>query len=376
MKLFKIIFSIVCLVVFIAVLAIGSLIIFVDPNKLKPVIIDAVMKKSGYQLAIEGRLSWSFYPRIAVKIDHMMLSAPNQPAPFIDAKDVRMGADFSQLIQATEKLQGNLTISTLKLTNVHAENVSTELHWENNVLTLQPIKASLYGGTLEGTATGKNLSAVPRWDWDLQANGIQVKQLLDDVNGGNSKIKIMGVGQVKMQAQTQGSTREQVLNALAGTIGFSLNNGVLDGINLNYLFQSADALINRRPVEPPTNINQTSFESLRGTVALKNGVAETNDVLLTSSAFTAKAQGSVGLLSQNIDFQLRLKPQQTASTQWEIPVLITGNLSRPDVRLDTMEIQKFLAGQEIEKLKAKAVEQIQQHVPGKAGEFLQNLLGK
>jgi hypothetical protein len=40
------------------------------------------------------------------------------------------------------------------------------------------------------------------------------------------------------------------------------------------------------------------------------------------------------------------------------------------------DIQKMLAKQEIEKLKAKAVEQIKEHIPGKAGDFLQNLLGK
>jgi|GEM_PF-1940318 AsmA protein len=375
MKTLKIIFYILCLIILIAVLAFGSLAIFVDPNKLKPMLVEEVRKQTGYKLVIDGKLSWSFYPRVAVKIDRMTLTPPNQTVPFIDAQDVRIGADVAQLIHSNEKLQGNVSISNVKLTNIHAENVSADLHWQNNALIIEPIKASFYGGTLVGTATGSNFSAVQHWKWNIQANGIQIKPLLDDANDGNSKIKIAGVGQMNMQAESSGKTREQVLNSLNGTLTFSIRDGVVEGIDLNYLFQSADALINKQPMPSPTNINETVFQSLQGTAAIKNGVAETNDMLLTSSAFTTKAQGSVELLSQSINLRLQLNPQQKAKTQWEIPVLITGRLNHPDIRLDTEEIQKFLAAQEIEKLKAKAVEQIQKRIPGKAGEFLQNLLG-
>lgn len=376
MKALKILFYIVCLVVLVAVLAVGSLVLLVDPNKLKPVIVDSVKKQTGYQLKIDGNLSWAFYPRVAVKINRMTLTAPNQAQPFIDAQDVRMATDLSQLIYSKEQLQGNIYIANVKLNNIHAENVSAELHWQNNVLMMQPIKASLYSGTLDGTASGSNLSTLQQhWKWDIQVNGVQVKPLLDDVNNGNSKIKIAGVGQIKMQAETMGTNREQVLNALNGTLAFSLTDGVVEGVDLNYLFQSADALINKQPVQPPATLNQTEFKSLQGTATIKNGVAETNDILLTSSAFLTKAQGSVGLLSQDVNFRLQLSPQQKARTQWEIPVLITGNLQHPDIRLDTTEIQKFITRQEIDELKTKAVEQIKKRVHGKAGEFLQNLLG-
>ena len=41
-----------------------------------------------------------------------------------------------------------------------------------------------------------------------------------------------------------------------------------------------------------------------------------------------------------------------------------------------MGIQKIIAGMQIDNLKQKAAVQIQKHIPGKTGEFLQNLLGK
>ena len=69
MKWLKISFSILVLLVLISVLAIGSFLFFMDPNKLKPVIIEETKKRTGYQLAIDGVLSWSFYPNLAIKID-------------------------------------------------------------------------------------------------------------------------------------------------------------------------------------------------------------------------------------------------------------------------------------------------------------------
>jgi hypothetical protein len=57
-------------------------------------------------------------------------------------------------------------------------------------------------------------------------------------------------------------------------------------------------------------------------------------------------------------------------------VVINGDLDHPDVHLDAMEIQKILAGIEINHLREKAKEQIQKHISGKTSELLQNLLGK
>ena len=83
-----------------------------------------------------------------------------------------------QLLRGNQKLEGNLYIADAKLMNVHATKAQVGIRWENKVVTLQPITASLYDGTLQGMAHGKNLSAVPRWDWDMQFNQIQLKPLL------------------------------------------------------------------------------------------------------------------------------------------------------------------------------------------------------
>lgn len=376
MRFFKILFSILVLFSLICVLAVGCLIYFFDPNPMKPFIIDEVKKVTGYTLQIEGKLSWTFYPHLGIKAEHMFLIAPHQSVPFVDAYDIRMATDVVTLLRSREQLLGNIYISSVKIMGVKANNIRTDVHWQNNILTLNSIKAWLYEGQLEGVVIGKDLSLLPKWQCDLQIKDIQVKPLLLDANGTDSKIKINGIGDFKIKIETQGKTREQILHGLNGTSTFSLNKGSVEGIDINYFIKTAEALLNKESVGLRENSKQTEFDSLIGSALIKNGVAYTNDTLLTAPAFSIHTEGSVILISSALDLQLEVKPVlKNSKNPLLIPILITGDLRHPDVRLNMMQIQKLLAGMQIEKIKEEAVKQIKKHMHGKTGELLQRLLG-
>lgn len=376
MKWLKKLFAILFLLIIVGVLAVVSLAIFIDPNQLRPVIIEEVKKRTGYQLQIDGQLTWSFYPRLGVKIEHMSLLAPPETAPFIDLRDVKIATELVQLLRGKGKLQGGIHIADGRLMNLHLQNADVKVGWQDNVLTIRSLRADLYEGTIIATAHGRELSATPRWDWDAQLDGVQVKPLLQDVNGADSKIRISGTGRIQLKGGTQGISREQILSNLNGSCDLNIENGSVEGMDLNYYVLAADSLINKQPMPPPPTLNQTSFSRLAAYVVIKNGVAETNNLLLTSPSFITKGTGRVYLVSQTINLQLQTSSQQAIKTQWEIPVMVTGNLSRPDVVLDASEIEKWVAREELEKVKTKASEIINKHIPGKAGEYLQNLLGK
>jgi uncharacterized protein involved in outer membrane biogenesis len=377
MKLLKISFSILVLLILVCVLAVGCLLYFIDPNKLKPVLMEEVKKGTGYELAIEGKLTWALYPRVAIKMDRMMLTAPNKTIPFIDATDVRIATDLAALLQSHEKLQGNIHIANVRWVNIRAENISANLHWKNNILTLNPIKASFYKGTLEGMAMGSDLMNESQWQWDMQCNNVDIKSLLQDLNGADNKIKISGIGNVKIQAKTQGKNRDKILNELNGVAQFNLSKGIVDGVDINYFLKTADILLSKEEVNLPENIHQTEFDSFTGSVAIKNGVGLTKNLLLQSPTFQTTGEGTIVLNTSDLDLELRVKPLlKNANIRWGIPLLLTGDLKHPDVRLDHMEIQKMLAGLQIDKIKQEAAKQIEKHIHGKTGDFLQRLLSR
>lgn len=375
-KAFRILLWIALLFVIVGVLALAALYCFADPNKLKPVITSEVLKRTGYTLVIDGDLSWSVYPAFGVKAGHITLAEPNQSKPFLDLRRVNIAVEPLRLLRGVSKLRGEVHVTEVKLRNVRASSALVGLHWQDNTLTLRPIQASMYGGSLSGMARGKDFATTPAWNWDVSLSHVDMQPLLRDANGDNSKLKISGTGQVRINASTQGSDINQMLSNLNGNTDFSVQNGTVQGVNVNYYLKAADALLHKQSIEAPTDLNETAFDTLAGSMLINNGLAQTNNLLLTAATFKVKGQGSYNLPHQVIDLALQLESQQELNSQWEIPVIVKGPLARPDVRLDMRELNKIILANELDKVKSKVKEQIKENVHGKAGEYLQNLIGE
>jgi AsmA protein len=379
MKAVKILISLIVLVVIVCAFALGSLVYFVDPNKLKPLIVAKVKNDTGYLLSIDGKLSWSFYPHIAIKIDHAVLTAPNKKQIFADAYDVRLATDLSDIFHASENLHGNLWIANAKLKGVKLEEIAAtlDLNHQHHSLTVSDIKAWLYGGKLEGSIIGRNMSALPQWQWDMKCNDIQIKPFLQDANGQDATIKISGTGFLMVQGETLGKTREETLSHLNGKGEFNLKDGNIEGVDLNYYIQMADVLLNKKSNVQAVNDKQTSFRSLTGSFVINDGVANISNAILVAPSFMAKAQGNIGLLTDALALSLQIKPElPDVKINIDIPVLVKGDINHPELRLDMLALQKDITVLEIQNVKDKAIKQIQKHVPGQAGEFLQKLLSR
>lgn len=374
-KIFRITSWIIVLFVAVCTLALGALYWFADPNKLKPVIANEVSKRTGYHLVIDGDLTWSLYPRIGVKAAHVTLTAPNQSKPFLDLKRMNIAVDAMQLLRGYSQLNGEVHIGEVTLLNVHLTSALVGLHWQEKILTLRPLQASLYGGSLNGFARAKNFSAVPAWNWDISLSHIEMQPFLRDANGNNAKLKLSGTGQLRLNASTQGINQDQMLCNLNGNTDFSIVNGAVEGIDLNYLVSTADALLNKTEIAVTENLNETEFSSLTGSLLINNGLAQTNNLLMNAENFRVKGQGSFQLPNQSLDLALQLQPEQT-QLQWDIPVLIRGALAGPNIQIDMRELNKQVVSRELNKAKDKLRETIKEKVPGKAGEALQKLLGQ
>lgn len=374
-KAVKIVSWVLMLFVLVCVLAIAALYLFADPNKLKPAITSSVKKRTGYDLVFDGTLSWSLYPQVGVKAQHLTLTAPDNKKPFVDLRRVNIAIEPLQLLYGTSKLRGEVHIGEIVFMNVHATGALVGLHWQDNALVLRPIQASLYNGSISGTARGKSFSGIPAWNWDVTLSHVDIQPLLKDANGESSKLKISGTGQVRINASTTGTNTQQMLGNLNGVTDFNVQNGAVEGVDLNYLLKTADAILSRQKVEIPQDINQTKFDSLGGSVLLNNGLAQTSNLLLTASAFKVKGQGQYNIPARTVDLALLVGRQQDSTSQWEIPVLIQGEVSRPTVELNMRELNKEIASRELDRVKDKVRNEIKERVPGKAGEYLQNLIG-
>lgn len=373
MKAIRILFFIMSLFLLAIFVAVACIIFFIDPNQLKPALIKEVQKQTGYHLAIDGKIAWSFYPLLSIKAPRVTFSML-EASPFMELKDVNLSANLIKLIRQREKLVADIFIEDVKLENVKAQHAHVRLTWRDQKLTIAPIAANLYGGELTGIATGLDFKNVPVWEWDMQINRIQLEPLLYDLNGPTSKITFSGIGDLIFKGTTVGRNRLDAINRMNGVCTFTLNKGVLKGINLNYFVRSAAAMVHKTPIPPSEAINETPFSALSGVALIKDGLMRFNQMQLTAETFTTFAQGNLNLLTQALDLKLAIRAEALLKSQ-AIPLIISGTLDHPSVRIDLVELSKILTQEQIQQFKNKVEQEIETRIPPKANRLLEKILG-
>lgn len=282
--------------------------------------------------------------------------------------------------------EGKLTVDEVQVNKVKMTHVNIPLSFQNKIVNFSPITANFYQGTLQSYAKINLASSVPQIAVQGKLTNVQAEPLLQDLAGGNQKLKFTGVGDVDLQMTTVGKDGNTVLKNLNGNGRLNFNHGVLQGIDMGYLLDSAYAFVSKKPLSS-TNADKTEFGSLSGTLMIQKGVVSNEDLLIDSLRFETKGKGNINLVDQQIDYHLQTLVKQTTADQKNnvlnlyglpVPIRITGNLKNPSIRVDFEVLMKAVIEQQIKKeshkVQEKIQEQIQQQLPGDAGKLIQNLL--
>ncbi|HSW93902.1 MAG TPA: AsmA family protein [Gammaproteobacteria bacterium] len=283
-------------------------------------------------------------------------------------------------------INAELKLDSLQTATVRMTNVAVKAHFQKGILDIAPFSADFYQGTITGQTIVNLNASTPEITAHAKLTNVQAEPLINDLGGQNQKLKIAGLANLEMQVTTAGTAPKTLLQNLNGVSQFTFNNGALKGIDLGYLVDSAYALIKHQPMTA-TNTNQTNFGTLTGTAVIRSGVINNNDFVGDTPRFAIRGAGTIDLVNQKIDYALQTAIKQRADQKdnamnlygLTIPVLITGNLNNPGIRLDSGALAKALAEQQIKKVtnqtKEKIQEQIKKQLPGKAGDVLNKLLG-
>lgn len=122
-RLMRILLATVGVLGLIAVGAVVYVTTFFDPNDLKPRLIDAVRERSGLELALDGPLNWSFYPRLGVSMEDARAWLPGQPIEddaFAAIERAEVSLSFAPLLSGDIAIDG-LTLEGMGLDLVRDE---------------------------------------------------------------------------------------------------------------------------------------------------------------------------------------------------------------------------------------------------------------
>ncbi len=301
------------------------------------------------------------------------------------AKNVTGAFDFStaltgktSLLQALQA-NGKINVAELQAAKLRSTNVVAATNMQNGVLQLSSLTATLYRGSAQAAGKVNLLTSDTPISFQAKLTDIQAEPLLADLDSQGSKIKVKGVGNIDVQATTSGLDSNNIVKNLNGTSTFSFQNGVLDGINVGYYIDTANNFIHGQ--SPPAKGEEvTNFGNLTGTAVIKGGVVTNNDLSLVSPRFDSKGQGTLNLVSQQINYNLQVKPkipgQDGGINGMTIPISVTGSLNNPSITLDVKALAQYVAKQKLDTVKDKLKDQIKGKLPGKAGDILGNFLGR
>ena len=119
------------------------------------------------------------------------------------------------------KLDGSLRIGTLKVVNVKSNNVRLDAKAHNGQVSVAPLSANLYQGSLSA-----NAQATPNISTNQNLSGVNVATLTRDAANFDT---LEGKGNVGMNLTIQGNTVSAMKKALSGTMSLNLADGTIKG---------------------------------------------------------------------------------------------------------------------------------------------------
>lgn len=267
---------------------------------------------------------------------------PETKAAKLDKKKV----DYAPLRRLV--LNGTVKIGKLKIKNARMEDVRLKITGKNGIFNLSPFSMTLYQGSVAGKASLNVKKNTPKTKFNIDARGIQVGPLLNDVL---KKDILEGTLKAEINMALSGDAPETIKKTISGNGDLMFSDGAVKGIDLAGMVRNIKAIFSQ--VEQGTEKPKTDFAEFHVPFTIKRGLIETSNARLLSPLLRVSAAGKADLVTEVLDFRVEPKFVGTLKGQGDtkerfgimVPVLISGSFSSPEFRPDLEGLFK----QEIEK---------------------------
>lgn len=240
-------------------------------------------------------------------------------------------------------LSGSLRIGEFKMAKLKAGKLAADIRVEKSTLTIAPLSANFYGGTLAGSVS---VAAQDKQQVTLKQNlkGFQMGALLADTPAAG---KLAGKGELVLDISAEGDTIGALRKSLNGFISLALARGSLAGIDLrSALLEGKNELGN--PGDARTRAanfaEKTEFSELKAAFNFKEGNSTANSFEMKSPLLRATGEGDLALDSGNIGYRLNATVasalnRRSAGELAElkgvtVPIRVNGPYAAPSIALD------------------------------------------
>lgn len=179
-KILRIFITFIGAVILLGLVSLIGLVVFVNPNDLKPQITQAVMKFTGRQLQLGGDIQWSIFPWLGLQLNDVKLT--NNPGfsnnPFAQIKKLDIQVRLLPLLHKQLEI-GRLQVNGLTLYLV--KNAKGQVNWEG------PLTARKTPNNAQNTSLSNSLKPV---GFIITGLGIQDGHIIYTDQQKNKQIEI------------------------------------------------------------------------------------------------------------------------------------------------------------------------------------------
>lgn len=245
------------------------------------------------------------------------------------------------------RINGAVRVGTLRLAGLDFQNVATEIIVGGGRMQLNSAQAGLYGGTFNGRFHVDASADTPSLLLEGRTSSVQVEPLLRALLGDTN---FSGTANFDIDLQGRGATITENLRSAAGTLGFALTSGAIDGFNIDEILCTRYNQLSENPPPRENPPDRTPYEAIRGTATVTDGVARSNDLFARAGSFDVRGTGSLSITDELTDYKFNARlarPVPIAGCNTmdhmmniDFPLVMTGPASALDIRPDYSEIVK------------------------------------
>ncbi len=251
--------------------------------------------------------------------------------------DLDLPTDFLRQL----RLSGDLGVQRLQANGLQLTDLQAKIGAAKGVISLDPVSAALYGGQYAGRIVLDVTGDVASLSLSQKITAVQASPLLTDLMSTSS---LDGLMEARIDATARGNTDLALRKSLAGTVGFSLADGIYQGMDIWHEIRVARARLKGEPPPESSGKQQTEITELEITGRMAQGVLTSDRMNIQIPFIRLTGGGTADLVDQDLDFTLKArvfeKPEFADGEDLgdlmgvSIPITISGAAEDPDIRVD------------------------------------------
>ncbi|MDN3576782.1 AsmA family protein [Chitinimonas viridis] len=243
--------------------------------------------------------------------------------------------------------RGEVRIGELDIGRFRVFNLQTHVDTKRRQLKLDPLRADIYGGQLNGKLLLEG-GAKPRLHMLQTLTGMEVAALMSDTFGID---RLSGRGTLNLDITAPASSIAALRQGMSGRVDLMLTRGAIAGLDVGDVLRGLRTNLARLTggAIPADVARRTRFSDLSARFVIKEGVAESRDLVIRAPFLNLAGDGRIDIGRGEVDYLLNATvrggsgvPELDALKGVQVPIQISGPLASPSYKLDTTALREKL----------------------------------